>query len=88
MYQYIKDETLPQRTHLAVTHLAMTAQHTTTVFCGFAHHVVTLLPCLGVACYLHLEGDNLLYVDFDTIGRKQNVGDITWCAEILVNQSI
>jgi len=42
LYQYIKDQTLPHGTHFAVTQLTTTAQHTTMVFSGFAHHVVTL----------------------------------------------
>ena len=47
-----------------------------------------VLPCLGVACYLHLESDNLLHVDSDIMGRKKNAGDITRFAEVLVDQSI
>jgi len=68
LYQYVKDKTLPQRTHLAVTQLTMTPQHTTMVFSGFAHIV---LPCLGVACCLHLEGDNLLHMDSDNLEQEK-----------------
>jgi hypothetical protein len=42
----------------------------------------------GIACYLLLEGDNLLQVDSDITGRKKNAVYMTWFAEILANQSI